>query len=105
MAVLMEWRQWPDGWSFTGTAGTNIPDRIRRPNTQLFPPGVDPNTINTAKPPNLDWHRARIAHAHRIVPRLMHNPAYRSLIAEFKATIDESLNVIANANQDSCEDF
>ena len=122
--TLMEWRQWPDGWSFTGTAGINIPDRIRRPNTQLFPPNFDPNTMTeptrsppckilidpatagkTPKHPSLEWHRARIAHAHQIVSKLIHNPAYTSLIREFKAAIDESLEHITNADENTCEDF
>jgi hypothetical protein len=129
LETLMEWRQWPDGWSFTGTAGINIPARIRRPNTQLFPPNFDPNTMpamiqaaptrsppckilidpETAgkipKPPSIEWHRARIAHAHRVVSKLIHNPAYASLIREFKAAIDESLEHIANTTENNCEDF
>lgn len=120
----MEWRQWPSGWSFTGTAGINIPARNRRPNTQLFPPNFDPNIMSepTRSPPckilidpdtagkidrspSIEWCRARIKFARETIPKLAGNLNYASVVADLKESMENALTILATLDNNECEDF
>ncbi|MFM2432902.1 MAG: hypothetical protein RLZZ511_4116 [Cyanobacteriota bacterium] len=61
--VFREWRWWNDHWRFTRTAGIEIRDTLRRPNTELFPEHIDPNTSRCKPPPTTITHSQSLASA------------------------------------------
>jgi hypothetical protein len=41
----LEWRWTGQHWHYTGTMGLVIPQRLRRPDSALFPALIDPNKV------------------------------------------------------------
>lgn len=41
----LEWRWSGQHWHYTGTMGRDIPPRLRRPGSELFPTLIDPNKV------------------------------------------------------------